>query len=1099
MTFWTFILRSLRFHFRSHLGALLGALVGSAVLIGALLVGDSVRESLRHLGLARLGRIEFALDAGDRFVRSALADDLKVALQTDVAPALHVAGTAANSAGDARANRVNVLGIDDRFWSMDSMSVGAANPLKNDEVLLNDHLAAQLGAKQDDTVVLRVHKPSLLSREAPVSPQEDTSLALRLTVKAVVSDDGLGRFSLQANQLPPFNAFVPLSLLQSRLELTNRANLLLIASIKTGAADPNVVLAKVWKAADAELEFREIPTQSVLEVRSPRVFIDPPAAAAVTNGAASARLISTYFVNELRVGDRATPYSMVTAMGAPIVPGDMKDDEIIINQWLADDLKAKPGDSMQLTWLTIGDSKRLEEKRATFRIRALLPLSGAADDRDLMPDFPGIAKAEKTENWDAGFTIENNKIRPIDEQYWKDHRGTPKAFVTLAAGHKMWSNRFGDLTAIRFPLDQVKRDELEARIMAGLQPSQLGLAFQPVRQQAVAASNQSQDFGGLFIGFSFFLIIAALLLMAMMFQFGLEQRATEIGTLLAVGFTPRWVRRAFLCEGAGIALSGACLGVVAGVAYAKIMLLGLTTLWKSAVGTSALKFHLNPTTLAIGLVASMVVSVFTLWLALRRQARQPARDLLADGAGEEAKLAIGPIRKNRNSWIAGVSGMLALGMIGWAATDKAAAAGGFFGGGALLLICGLALSALGLGILATSEAAAKLTLTGLGLRGSTRRRSRSVSTIALLACGSFLVVAVGANKLDANRDAAKRSSGTGGFTLIGEATLPVVRDLNAADGRDFFGLSEKDLTGVSFVPLRVRDGDDASCLNLNRAQSPRLLGVKPESLASRGAFTFADAAKGLSTEQGWKLLESTAEPDVVPAIGDANSIQWALGKSLGDTLDYTDERGNKFKVRLVGSVANSILQGSLLISETDFIKRFPSESGYRMFLIDAPSNAGTNVASRLSHALQNVGLEVTPAAERLAAFNAVQNTYLNTFQILGGLGLLLGSAGLGVVVLRNVLERRSELALLLAVGYRPRSLRWLVLSEHGALLWAGLGIGVVAAVVAVLPALLSPGAEIPYASLALTLGAVLISGLIWTWLATRFALRARLLDALKNE
>ena len=1097
MTFWTFIARSLRFHFRSHLGALLGALVGSAVLIGALLVGDSVRESLRHLGLARLGRMEFALDTGDRFVRSALADDLKAALQTDVAPALRVAGTAASSSGDARANRVNVLGVDDRFWSMESVATVPIVPLKNDEVTLNDHLAAQLGVKTGDTIVLRVHKPSLLSREAPVSPQEDTSLALRLTVKSVVSDDGLGRFSLQANQLPPFNAFVSLALLQSRLELTNRANLMLVASTKT--ADPNAVLAKVWKAADAELEFREIPAQSVLEVRSPRVFIDPPAVVAVTNGAASARLISTYFVNELRVGDRATPYSMVTAMGAPVVPGDMKDDEIVINHWLADDLKAKPGDAMQLTWLTIGESKRLEEKRATFRVRAVLPLSGAADDRDLMPDFPGIAKAEKTENWDAGFTIENNKIRPTDEQYWKDHRGTPKAFVTLPAGQKMWSNRFGDFTAVRFPLNEVKQSELETRIMAGLQPSQLGLAFQPVREQAIAASNQSQDFGGLFIGFSFFLIIAALLLMAMMFQFGLEQRATEIGTLLALGFTPRWVRRAFLCEGAGIALVGSCLGVAAGVAYAKVMLLGLTTLWKSAVGTSSLKFHFSATTLVIGLAASMLVSVFTLWLALRRQARQPARDLLADGAGEEAKLAVGPIRKNRNGWIAGVSGVLALGLIGWAATDKAAAAGGFFGGGALLLICGLALSALGLGILATSEAAATLTLTGLGLRGSTRRRSRSVSTIALLACGSFLVVAVGANKLDANRDATKRSSGTGGFALIGEATLPVVRDLNTADGRDFFGLSEKDVDGVSFVPMRVRDGDDASCLNLNRAQSPRLLGVKPERLVSRGAFTFADAVKGLSIEQGWKLLESTTEPDVVPAIGDANSIEWALGKSLGDTLDYTDERGRKFKVRLVGAIANSILQGSFLISEKAFVQRFPSESGYRMFLIDAPSNAGITVATRLSRAFQNVGLEVTPAAERLAAFNAVQNTYLNTFQILGGLGLLLGSAGLGVVVLRNVLERRGELALLLAVGYRPRALRWLVLSEHGALLWTGLGLGVVAAVVAVLPALLSPGAEIPYASLAVTLGAVLISGLLWTWLATRFALRAKLLDALKNE
>jgi ABC-type antimicrobial peptide transport system permease subunit len=220
---------------------------------------------------------------------------------------------------------------------------------------------------------------------------------------------------------------------------------------------------------------------------------------------------------------------------------------------------------------------------------------------------------------------------------------------------------------------------------------------------------------------------------------------------------------------------------------------------------------------------------------------------------------------------------------------------------------------------------------------------------------------------------------------------------------------------------------------------------------------------------------------------------------LGDTLEYEDARGGSFEVEIAGALANSILQGSLIVPEAEFVKRFPGESGYRTFLIDAPSNRVEEVARELSRALSAAGLELTPAAERLAAYNAVQNTYLDTFQILGGLGLLLGSAGLGVVVLRNVLERRGELALLLAVGFRRGTLRRLVLSEHAVLLWLGLGLGVLAALVAVLPALLSPGAEIPYGSLAVTLALVMFSGMVWTWLATRVALRGRLLDALRGE
>jgi hypothetical protein len=722
-----------------------------------------------------------------------------------------------------------------------------------------------------------------------------------------------------------------------------------------------------------------------------------------------------------------------------------------------------------------------------------------------MPEFPGLAKAESTSDWDAGFPLDH-KIRPKDEDYWKRYRGTPKAFVTLAAGRKLWGNRFGDLTAIRFPVPPGMSQatfvgQLERAVLADANPAELGLAFEPVRTQALAASSQGTgvQFGGLFIGFSFFLIVAALLLMALLFQFGLEQRATEVGTLLALGFQPGQVRRVLLGEGAALAFVGGGLGLVGGILFSRAMLHGLTTIWRDAVSTSALSFHVTPLTLGIGLVASTMVGTLTIALALRRQGSRPARELLAQGAEHDLASPSASLRgRSRSGILAALSLLGAIALVGWTLWNQdTAAAGAFFGAGSLLLVAGLAGSAAWFASLAGGGTRRSLSLSGLGFRGCVRRRSRSLSTIGLLACGTFLIASIGVFRLDANRDATKRSSGTGGFALIGESTLPVVHDLNTPAGRDFHGLGEAAMAGVSVVPLRVRDGDDASCLNLNRAQKPRLLGVKPEHLAGR--FTFAKAAGGLDVNAGWKLLASAGAPDEVPAIGDLNSILWALGRKVGDTLDYVDERGRPFKVRLVGAVANSILQGSLLIDEAEFVRRFPGESGHRMFLIDAPSNAVSAVSAALSQAMQDAGLELTEAPRRLAAFNAVQNTYLGTFQVLGGLGLLLGSAGLGVVVLRNVLERRGELALLRAVGFRPRALEWLVLTEHSSLLALGLAIGVLAAAVAVLPSALSPGSEIPYRSLAATLAGVLLNGALWTWLATRWALRGDLLETLRNN
>ena len=392
-----------------------------------------------------------------------------------------------------------------------------------------------------------------------------------------------------------------------------------------------------------------------------------------------------------------------------------------------------------------------------------------------------------------------------------------------------------------------------------------------------------------------------------------------------------------------------------------------------------------------------------------------------------------------------------------------------------------------------------MSLAGVGFRAGGRRPGRSLATIALLACGSFLVVAVGANRRDPQRHAERRSSGTGGFALLGESSVAVYHDMNSPAGREALGLDRAALRGVEFVQLRLRGGDDASCLNMNRPQRPRLLGVAPRELARRGAFRFVKTLHPPPAGGPWRLLEQGSPDGAVPAVGDVPTIRWALGKKLGQTISYTDEQGREFKVRLVGMIADSILQGGLVISEEQFVRRFPSASGYRSFLIDVPAGGSGAVVEALSAAMGDHGLELTGAADRLAELNTVQNTYLSIFQILGALGMLLGSAALAVVVGRNVMERRGELALLRAVGFSRRAVRRIVLAEHLMLVVLGLACGVVAAAVAVAPALASPGTKVPYASLAATLAAVGIGGVLWTCLATIWATRGPLLAALRNE
>ncbi len=1097
---------------------------------------------------------------------------------------LHVTGTAAKPDATTRANHINVFGIDASFANL------AGRPLYSGlapgDVLLNQALAAQLRLSPGDQVLFRLRKPEAISAESPVSTG-DGSVAVRLKVKAIVPDAAVGNLSLRANQVPPHNAFVNLGELQNRVDASNRANLLLTGPVQehswqyrkrfvsdlgrrfdlgwswlrsdivlrtnvlTGSNTLSRLQDSLQRAItmdDLQLRFRWLTQYTGVEVRSSRIFIEPPISQILAEEASLSGVntnqrpvqILTYLVNLLRAGTNTTPYSMVSALDSPLLPADLRSDEIVINQWLADDLQAQPGTEIALTYFAPDQVSQLIERTNRFRVRAVIPMTHPLCDRSLMPDFPGVATAERAGDWETSFPLVH-KIRPEDDEYWQQYRGTPKAFISLAAGQTIWSSRFGNLTAVRVETgmiadekaafervrqaEQVLRSSLIKALggpfqMSTLNPlpataprlsaASMGFAFTPIREQALNAASQSQDFGGLFIGFSFFLIIAALILMALLFQFGVEQRMTEIGTLLALGFRAKHVRRMFLLEGAALAFIGSVIGVAGGILYARVMLHGLTTIWRTATNTSALSFHASPVAIATGLISGTLVAVFTIWIVLRKQAKQPARELLAGEVGQSAaaldkNLAPSFVRRSFR-WLKRPGTVSVIAVISGVALafSNPMQSEAFFGVGALCLIAGLAATSwmlqrmVGRG----GPAAASVDSSILSIRGAARRKSRSVATVALIACGVFLIAAIGAFRLDADANAWKRSSGTGGFALIGESTLPIVKDLNTSAGRDALGLDEKILRGVSFVPFRVREGDDASCLNLNRAQQPRLLGVKPEHLANRKAFTFANRSSWESLDGSLTNAISHSTPHThpqIPAIGDAASIQWALHKKIGETLAYRDERGGEFDLRLIGGLANSILQGSLIIDEAEFTKRFPSVSGYRMFLIECPSNALPEVSAELSRALQDYGFEVTPAAQRLAAFNAVQNTYLSTFQVLGGLGLLLGSAGLGIVVLRNVLERRGELALLIAVGFRRARVQKLVLAEHAALLGLGLVIGVISAIVAVLPSLFSPRGELPISSLALTLGGVLVFGMISTWLATRVAVRGNLLEGLRNE
>jgi putative ABC transport system permease protein len=1129
MTSGQLIKHGLTHYWRTNLAVVAGVAAAVTVLSGALLVGDSVRGSLRDLVVQRIGATDFAVVSTD-FFRDALADELQKdpAFGRDfrsAVPLIAVEGAATEQGSNRRAARVLVYGVDDRFWKFHA--VAGSGPRFADangrEVLLSPALARELGADTDATILLRLQRPSAIPLESLHGRKDDVARTVRVDVRGELPTDQLGEFSLQPQQGDVRAAFVPLSRLQQELGLGNRVNTLLVALNPGGSATRGHLENIVRQRADINdvgMTLRPLEKQGALSLESEGTLLDEAREQAALDAARRLKMtalpVFTYLVNTIRSGARQIPYSLVTAYELSLVAPDAHTEEtgrppIILNEWSARDLGVKSGSLVTLDYYVWEDPGRLATRSETFLVAGILPIAGLAADRDLTPTYPGITESETLRDWDPPFPIDLGRIRPIDEEYWRQYRTTPKAFVPEPVGRALWQSRFGAATSIRItppagtPL-AVARDRYLTELRTAIDPIALGLMVRDVRADGLEASRGATDFGEYFTYFSFFLVVSALMLAALFFKLGVEQRAREVGLLRAVGFSTAKVRALFIAEAVVLSVIGSLIGVAGAVGYGELMMTGLRTWWVDAVGTTALSLHISPLSLIAGAAGGVVASIVCIWWTLRSLAHITERSLLAGHIERDGQLAqVDNARLlRRPAVIAAGCLVAAVVLLLMSSQGSIAPAGAFFGAAALLLAAAISAALFwmrrpprsvvaGVGLRPVSR---------LGLRNATYRPGRSVLSMAVVASATFILISVDAFRRSGDASPTDIHSGTGGYALIVETTVPIAQDPNGPDGRELLGLPAA--SDVSVTPFRLLPGDDASCLNLYEPRQPRILGV-PATFIDEGRFVFQSSLDRTDEERAnpWLLLRRRIGDDsaseAIPVIADANSMTYVLHKQLGDDI-VINRNGRLITLRLVAALRDSVLQGELMMSDADFLRVFPDREGYSVLLVSAPPARSDDIATALEDRLSDVGADAVSAPARLAEFHRVENTYLSTFQTLGGLGLLLGTIGLAAVLLRNVLERRRELALLGAVGYSRGLLFTMIVAESTLLLTGGLIIGIAAALVAVAPAAVERGGQLPTgAGSWLLLFAVFGTGLVASIVATRAAIHSRLLDALRTE
>jgi putative ABC transport system permease protein len=1120
------VTRSLVHYWRTNVAVVAGVATAVAVLAGALLVGDSVRGSLSDLVLQRIGRTDQVVGSSG-FFREALADDMRAdetfsTAYANICPMIVVQGLVSDQAGGLRASRVLVYGVDDRFWRFHGVTAPVrADPSESRGAVLSAPLASKIGVTAGGAVLVRVERPSAVPIESLHGRKDDLGRTMRLTARAIIGPAELGEFSLRPQQGRVQAVFVPLKRLQQELDLDGRVNTLLVSRKRGQESRPLFLEQLVRRLAALEdsgltVRIAEGPgVQAALAVENPGGLLDAGRAAAAERAAAAtlmtAHPVFTYLVNALRSRDREVPYSLVTATDLPPIAPDYRVGDrppMVVNEWLAGDLGVHAGDPLTLEYYVWEEPGRLLTRTADFQVAAIVPIAGAAADRNLAPRFPGITESDTLADWDPPFPIDLRRVRRVDEDYWKRYRTTPKAFIPLEVGQRLWRSRYGDRTSLRvIPAAGQSPAEALGRYTASLRtivdPLGMGLSVQEVRSEGLAASRGATDFGEYFTYFSFFLVVSALLLTALFFRLGIEQRAREVGLLLAVGYTTSAVRRLFACEGLLLATVGGLSGSAGAVGYAAVMMAGLGSWWAGAVGTDALRLHVSPSSLAAGAGGAVAAAAACVWWTLRSLSRLSARSLLAGKlAGDEVHMT-GRHRGVRSPLVGAVGfGSLGAALMAAAAAGGIGRTGAFFGAGGSLLVSCLCLVAFKLRVPPRRPLGGQgwWSVSRLGLRNGAVRPGRSVLAIAVIAAASFVLISVDAFRRGGPLPT-DRHSGVGGYPLLVDLLVPLAHDPNGREGRELLGLTGSD--AVTIEPFRLLPGDDTSCLNLYEPRSPRILGASRAFIDSgRFAFQASLASSDAERANPWLLLDKPMAGDagrVVPVIADANSITYVLHKNLGDDI-VINRDGRPVRLRLVGALADSIFQSELLMSDTSFRTLFAGQDGYRLLLVDVPPDRAAQVASAIEEGGRDLGANAVLTVERLGEFHRVENTYISTFQALGGLGLLVGTLGLAAVLLRNVLERRRDLALLGAVGYRKAHVFVIVLAENVLLLGWGLAIGTCCALIAVAPAVAGRGGRLPMtAGSWLVLAAVFVTGLLSSIAATAAALRAPLLSALRTE
>jgi ABC-type antimicrobial peptide transport system permease subunit len=1074
------VLSSLRYYRKQVLYQVLIIALLAAVITGSLLTGSSVRSSLKKTASARLGNTGILVSTGLRFFDQSLVSKLNDR-GVKCTGILELRGSSLSLESQKEAANTAIYAVSDGFFRFQGITDISIKP---GHVIVNSKLSESLALKDSAELVLKFPGISDIPADAPFAPDNEQAESVVLKTGSVAAAEKLGNFSLAISQLVPLNVFVSISDLEKYSGKSLKFNRLLIDKGSNLSSDEiSTILKESLSPGDIGLKIRPLKAVAGYEIVSDRIFIDDNISGTVRSAIPSSRLVITYLANRLSSASSITPYSFVSALPSDIFSDTPPGNGMIINKWLAEDLHAGEGDTIKMTWYEPDSLNHLIEKSESFKVDNVADMKGIRADSLLMPDFPGIAGSESCSNWNAGVPIRMDAIRDKDEEYWKTYKGTPKAFINYEKGREIWGNNYGPATAIRFP-SEITRDQILKALTGIFEPEKAGFSITDIAEEAIKAADESVDFSSLFLSLGFFLILASVVLLSFAVSFYFEMKSNDVRTLFSLGFRNSTIRNIVFLELAVAGLAGCLAGSLAGYGFNILIIKALNSVWIGAVQTNTLVPDFDIMPVIIGFLTTFILSGIFLFFKVKRYLGQLSR-----------KVEYRKVSSARNYkllfLISAITTVVLL--IFSQLSSKTGTSLSFIAGVSLLLSILLGFRQIYVGTGKKDRG-----ITGISKRYYSFYPSHAITPVLFIAAGIFAFVVTSINRKDFSHSSSERSSGTGGYLLWCETSIPINKDLNLPTVRKEFGLDDDSLSAMSFVQMKKYAGSDASCLNLNHVTAPPLLGVDPDDFISVNAFSFAKSLKADKNISPWQLLSEKSHNNTIYGIADQTVLEWGLKIAVGDTLVMRSESGQPLNIIIAAGLQSSVFQGYLLIGQDNFSRFYPSASGTPVMLVSGDPKETTMYRNVLNDRLSANGISIEKTDDRLASFYEITNTYLSVFGVFGGLGMIVGVAGLGFVILRNYNRRRRELALLLATGFTFASIRKMIFSEQLRILIAGIISGVLPALVATIPSLKS-GQNIPWMFLAAMIVLILAVGVSAVLLSLRSLTEGSLVQSLKKE